>query len=516
MTPPSVLLSADLSSVMLITDSSSETWSAPSLPESPDALVLRSRIDEASKWASSQPAVKRRIGTVVLDISDATCRWVQSPSAAAPVVAATLRTQTEEWSSRLPLGGVEPIIDELPNERSFEFVRSRVESRSAGKRPDALAKDPTNTGSTESGARMAVLIMPDALVRLWLDRMDRSGVNIDSVLSLWHALALSWGDEKASGVRAVVMVEGEGRIVWAWADGARLIVGGSLQLERPETDEASPPHKHRAEAAAQRISLDWVTWSAQLGVAPDEVLVIAEARDPLAEQLVGSLSDRWDGIPARQIRSDHPLRETVARAAASIRSVARADRGPRLWMSRLSTRPTRATRRRFLAGSLALVLLAVAVVGLGYRLAREGASRYEQGSEIRNETFAKVRDAVPGFVETQNISIQLRQRIAELESAPTFVDPPPPRPIYEDMQLFLDILQDEFPNAEIRRIKYSQGGTNANEIEIELESPSERTALVARLPSLPTRTAWELRRNSRSTSTTIADLVGTWREAESP
>lgn len=518
MTPPAVLLSADLSSVMLITDSSSETWSAPSLPESPDALVLRSRIDEASKWASSQPAVKRKIGAVVLDISDATCRWVQSPSAAAPVVAATLRTQTEEWSSRLPLGGVEPIIDELPRERSFEFIRSRLESRSARKPGDTRAAEPTNTGATEAGARMAVLIMPDALVRLWLDRMDRSGVNIDSVLSLWHALALSWGDEQASGVRAVVMVEGEGRVVWAWADGTRLIVGGSLQLERPETGDASPPHHHRAEAAAQRISLDWVTWSAQLGVAPDEVLVIAEASDPLAEQLVGSLSDRWDGIPSRQTRSDHPLRETVARAAAAIRSVPRTERGPRRWMSRLSTRPTRATRRRYLAGSLALGLLAVAIVGLGYRLSEESTDRRSQAAEIRSETLANIEQSVPDFNPTQNIAIQLRERITELENAPQFVDPPAPKPIYEEMLTFLEFLETEYPDAEIRNLRLSQGGTVPNEFEVDMPSVSDRVELIADLPNLNTRIRWEPRttRTNRPSTSTLLSLIGTWVEEAAP
>ena len=123
---------------------------------------------------------------------------------------------------------------------------------------------------------------------------------------------------------------------------------------------------------------------------------------------------------------------------------------------------------------------------------------------------------MPGFIETQSVAIQLRQRIAELENAPTFVDPPAPRPIYEDMQLLLDILKDEFSNAEIRRIKFSQGGTNPNEIEIDLKDQSLRTNLLARLPSLPTQVQWEPRQRSRSTSTTIADLVGTWREDEAP
>ena len=139
----------------------------------------------------------------------------------------------------------------------------------------------------------------------------------------------------------------------AGADEARALVGGvrvdaAGQMHRVVGHEADGAAVDAPECADEVLRIP--------GLDLDEVLVIAEARDPLAEQLVGSLSDRWDGIPARQIRSDHPLRETVARAAASIRSVARADRGPRLWMSRLSTRPTRATRRRFLAGSLALVL----------------------------------------------------------------------------------------------------------------------------------------------------------------
>lgn len=519
MSHPAVLLSADLSSVMLVTDSSSEQWSAPSLPESPDAHVLRERISEASRWVAQQPSVRRRINAAVLDISDATCRWVQSPSAAAPVVAATLRSQTEEWSARLPLGGLEPIIDELPTTRSFEFIRSRLESRAAKERFIDKPIDATNTSATESGARMAVLIMPDALVRLWLDRMDRSGIAVDSVLSLWHALALAWGDSEETGTRAILLVDGEGRIAWAWATGTRLIVGGSLQLERPDTGEATPPHRHRAESAAQRISLDWVTWSAQLGVAPDDLLVIAAAGDPLAEDLLAALSQRWDGLPARQTRSDHPLRETVARAGAAIRSTPRSERGPRRCLSRLSSRPTRATRRRYLAMSFSLVLIAASIVALGYRLSEEGQERRSQAAEVRSETLELVSEAVPGFNQNQSIQIQLRERISQLESTPAFNDPPSPRPIYESMLSFLDFIEAEYPKAEIRRIKFSQGGTTPNEVEINMPSLSDRTALIARLSSLDSPVAWELRGNRRpnpSSVTTVLDLIGNWKAEATP
>lgn len=519
MSHPSVLLSADLSSVMLVTDSSSERWSAPSLPESPDAHVLRDRITEASRWVAQQPSVKRRINAAVLDITDATCRWVQSPSAAAPVVAATLRTQTEEWSSRLPLGGIEPIIDELPTARSFEFIRSRLESRAAKDRATGTPADATNTSATETGARMAVLIMPDALVRLWLDRMDRSGVAVDSVLSLWHALALAWGESEDRGTRAILLVDGEGRIAWAWATGTRLIVGGSLQLERPDTGDESHSHRHRSESAAQRISLDWVTWSAQLGVAPDELLVVAAARDPLAEDLLSALSKRWEGLPARQTRSDHPLRETVARAGAAIRTTPRAERGPRRCLSRLSNRPTRATRRRYLAMSCSLALVAAAVVALGYRLNEEGKDRRARAAEVRSETLTMVSEAVPGFNQNQSIQIQLRERISQLENTPTFNDPPSPRPIYENMLSFLEFLQENYPDAKIRRIKLSQGGNPPNEIEIDMPSLSARTDLIADLSTLDSQIAWEpraTRRNSPTGVTTVLDLVGNWKPEATP
>jgi hypothetical protein len=519
MNHPAILLSADLASVLLVTDSTSELWSAPSLPESPDASELRARIDETSRWVAGQPSVRRRLSVAVLDITDATCRWVHSPSAAAPVVAATLRSQTEEWSAKLPLGGIEPIIDDLPTTRSFEFIRSRLESRSALDRSADRATDPTNTSATDAGARMAVLTMPDALVRLWLDRMDRSGIAVDSVISLWHALALAWGDDAQSQTQAVLLVDGSGRIAWAWATGASLIVGGSLQLERPDTSEADPPHRHRAEAAAQRISLDWVSWSAQLGIAPDQIHLVAAADDPLAKDLLDSLSTRWEGIPAKQTRSDHPLRETVARAGAAIRSTPRAERGPRRCLSRLSSRPTRATRRRYLAMTCSLVLLAGAIVSLGYRLMQEGRDRYSRAAEIRSETLAMVSRAVPDFNPNQNISIQLRQRVTELQEAPTFNDPPAPRPIYESMFSMLDFIEAEYPEAKIRKIKFSQGGTPANELEIDMPSLSDRTRLLADLSLLGPAVDWQPRTRrggNPATVTTVLDLIGTWRQEATP
>lgn len=519
MNHPAVLLSSDLASVMLVTDSSSEVWSAPSLPESPDAHELRARIDEASRWIAGQPSVRKRLSAAVLDITDATCRWVHSPSAAAPVVAATLRGQTEEWSAKLPLGGIEPIIDDLPTTRSFEFIRSRLESRSAKDRSANRAVDPTNTSATDAGARMAVLIMPDALVRLWLDRMDRSGIAVDSVISLWHALALAWGDDTGSQTRAILLVDGAGRVAWAWANGTSLIVGGSLHLERPETSEADPPHRHRAESAAQRISLDWVSWSAQLGIAPDQIHLVAAADDPLAKDLLDSLATRWDGIPAEQTRSDHPLRETVARAGAVIRSIPRAERSPRRCLSRLSSRPTRATRRRYLAMSCSLLLLAGAIVSLGYRLMEEGRDRYSRAGEIRSETLERVSQAVPGFNPNQNIIIQLRQRITELEAAPTFNDPPSPRPIYESMLSLLEFIEAEYSEAKIRKIKFSQGGITPNELEIDMPSLSERTDLLARLSSLETAVEWQPRARrggNPAAVTTVLDLIGTWKADATP
>lgn len=514
MSHPCVLLSADLSSVMLITDSSSDAWAAPSLPESPDAMVLRSRINEAASWTAKQPAVRRRLNAAVLDITDATCRWVQSPSAAAPVVAATLRNQTEEWSNHLPLGGIEPIIDQLPKDRSFEFIRSRFESRKAGEKRSG-STEPTNTAATETGARMAVLIMPDALVRLWLDRMDRSGVSVDAVLSLWHALALSWGQTEASGtVRAIVMVESESRVVWAWASGTRLIVGGSMHLERPDHSDAASSHAHRAEAAAQRISLDWVSWSAQLGVAPDEIMMVAQASDGLAEQLLSSLGKRWDGVITRQTRSDHPLRETVARAGAAIRSIPASERSPRTWMSRLSSRPTRATRRRYLATGMAMVLIAVGIAGLGHRLGAVGQERHDAGTDIRLQNVEKATQAVPSVnPETGQLPWQLTRYLSELQQAEPFRDPPPPRPIYEDMQALLEYLRTEYPESKIRYLKFSQSSTsNANILELELPDAETRTNILVALRDGPFRTRWSNASPANSTSL-ILRLEGQWKES---
>ncbi|MFG0294125.1 MAG: hypothetical protein ACF8MJ_13370 [Phycisphaerales bacterium JB050] len=513
MSHPCVLLSADLSSVMLITDSSSEVWSAPSLPESPDAMVLRSRINEADTWTAKQPAVRRKLNAAVLDITDTTCRWVQSPSAAAPVVAATLRNQTEEWANSLPLGGIEPIIDELPKERSFEFIRSRLETRKSGDRTDQTF-EPTNTAATETGARMAVLIMPDALVRLWLDRMDRSGVGVDAVLSLWHALALSWGQSGDSNtVRAIVMVESESRVVWAWASGTRLIVGGSLHLERPDNSGAAPSHAHRAEAAAQRISLDWVSWSAQLGVAPDEIMMVAEASDGLAEQLLSSLGKRWEGITTRQTRSDHPLRETVARAGAAIRSIPVAERGPRTWMSRLSTRPSRATRRRYLATGLAMILIAAGIVGLGHRLGVEGDRRHEIGTTIRQQNVEMALNAVPSLDPKKGqIPWQLTLYRNELQDVEPFRNPPAPRPIYEDMLALLEFLRTEYPESKIRFLKFSQSSTNnANSLEIEFPDFETRTNAISDLENGPFRTKWA-RTGNLNMSSPLLKLEGQWQE----
>ncbi|MCA9292975.1 MAG: hypothetical protein KDA20_04090, partial [Phycisphaerales bacterium] len=224
----SALIPTDLSRIDLLRNGSpGEHWIASPSGEAPDADALRRRVNESSLWCARQCGNRKL--TAILDVDEAACRWVHAPSTAAPVVAAALKNQGEEWATVAPLGGVEPVT----------------------------------SGSADTRDAVVAITMPDAMARLWLDGLDRLGTRVTNVATLWHAAVSAWNNAPAGTLQAIILVDHTKRLVWAWCDGGELVTGGQLRLSTPAKPAEAGPSAARdlAPGAVARLALDWTAWS---------------------------------------------------------------------------------------------------------------------------------------------------------------------------------------------------------------------------------------------------------------
>lgn len=465
-----VLIPTDVSTLTLHTEAGvADQWRAPGLVQADDSESgraseidlpgLRRRVDEAAQWAAAHPSVRRRLGFAVIDVAEAECRWVQAPSAAPPVLASTLRSNAEEWSGVAPVGGIQPLVDEQPSRGLLDRLRG---------------------GGGEDGPTrgMAVITMPDALVRLWLDALDRRGVPTPRVLSVWHAMALTLGEDDDE-LRGFVAAQGDDRLVWTWARGRDLLAGGSVSLGPPSpaaADGDDPSRAHdRARSAAQRLSLDWVAWSAQLGVTPGSIAILA---GPPGEAITREVSTRWTTAAVRH----EPVDNGVDRVLGQLLTMpaGRLDAAsPRRCMARLSSRPGRAQRRRLRLAAVALVALGAAAIGLGVRLSDAAEGTSAEAAAIQDATRTRVAERYDEFGPLSNPVRFLSDELAGIRERAAFAAPPEPKPIFPAIEQTLRIV-GQYEDARLATIRLKQ--TESGQVlVIDDIDPREQSQLIPEL-----------------------------------
>ncbi|MDX2115086.1 MAG: hypothetical protein SFZ24_05620 [Planctomycetota bacterium] len=454
------LVSPDLSRVVLADESSSEQWAAHALsPDADPVIALRERAAAAAEWVAAKS--RRRLAAAVIDVDQAMCVWLKAPGTQEPVLAAALRASAQDWGDRFSAGSVQRLAkpEKLPAAPPFASLR--------GKKP---AQAPEARGA-------AVLGMPVSLVRIWLDELDARGVRADAVLSLWHALALAWaapGDAPAAPPLSAEIARRDDRLLWVWRRGPALVAGGSVFTGRtaePAAAAEPPDTAQRTDSLERRLSLDWLSWAAQLGASPARIRLLGAE----AAALRPGLAQRWPQAELAVEPAHDVVTQTLARLAAAPAAIDRDD--PTLSLTSLSSRPTRAVRAQYRWAAAALVLLAGAIASVGHRFGRAAGALDGAEAEIRQqavEIVANLDD--PKLTQTRNMVKALESRLVELQRREPPKLPPAPKPIFQELRRLTEAVS-RFEGATITQISFD---SRANSV-VQLSVPDRRTGEEIRL-----------------------------------
>jgi hypothetical protein len=414
------------------------------------------------------------------------------------VLTAALRQQQAEWGDPGYIGLVEPVTDQRgvqagPGVPFAGLFKKKAEPGAA----EALgeAADPSGgPGAVLAAAPIrgsVAIALPDALPRLVLDGLDKQGVKVNAAISLWHALALLSAHSHGRGSadegepQAILAIEPDRRVVWAWAVRGRLLAGGSVPLEHhaaPGTGEAGGAHPIH-ERTARRLMLDWLSWSAQLGFVPSTIRLIGPARDPLSETLAAAFlaSD-----PTTTIVSENEangVRATLHKLTTLGRPPAATD--ARQALARLSARPNRATRQRYFTTAAALLLIATAIAGLGYRFGQQARAWSGSVTLVNAETLQTAGALVPAArtpgsgMTASAAEAELNTQLAELRARPAPRALREPNDVIAAVNRALTILNRYQDSITIESLRISDPtetiGSRTNTIVINV--PDLRTAL---------------------------------------
>lgn len=541
------------------------TWTAPSLPissspapaaDNPDAAPLAGAGDApavtqtraAARWVADtlNTLGTRRLACVCVDPDGAVCTWLSAPSPDAKMIEATLmQPDTENDPTGAGGGGGAARLLALSAGASSGFSPgdASVQALATLERPSGgvIPGKGKSSGVEGERKRFAVLAVPDAPVRVFLDELDVRGVEVDEVVSLWHALATAWdpsspGSDEAidspagervvanvSPAAAVVAVDpagGGGRLVWSWSQGGQLVAAGAMRLRsitlaRPETEDAGeaeggatrikpmepvPTSIEFTQADAGRLALDWLSWSAQLGHCPQRVACIGPAAatangdgphvDP---GLIGrSIGEVWPGATVGVAVHDDPMGATLQRLLT--RDIAQANRraaelevatgsdDPRAALVGLSARPGRIDRRMTTWMAIGVAAIAVVVGAVGFQLHRavgKAQSSEETAISARKEAIDSLKESMPQLVASSNFKLDLEAEATRLETQNSSIKPP--RPLLEEFESLMLVI------AEHKDVKVESFMLNQNIGTVKLRVPDGETgpAILEKIRKLP-------------------------------
>ena len=411
MSVPVVWVAPDLSVIRVLGPSGGASWRAPEFKAQGDEMVpgvgdWKKRAQDGAAWLAQQRGVKRRLGALIVDPADSVCLWVRSSSLAPPVLRASVGRLTEEWGDEASLWAVEPVYD-----------------------------TPRDAESGSDHALSAVC-HHDALVRLLLDALDRRGIVPGSVLSGWHAM-VPHADDKA-GVCCVIVHEPEKqRLLWSWTDASGLLAGGSAGVGDLDSEEA----EHTANAAMQRMAMDWMTWSSQLGTSPERGVILGPGAEALGFAWSRAFPDRAMGV----MKHDDPIGHTLERVSKWVdenRPGAIAGT-TRVCLGRISHRPTRKTRKRYQIAAVAALLSGVAIGSVAVWMRGNTEDWRSRAESMRADSRSLIEATWPGGIEGRPTDLIAEARSLynqDLEDGSDVKLPPQPAPIFEEAKRVVEML----------------------------------------------------------------------------
>lgn len=436
---------ARIGGLRLLSERSAESWTSGGAN---DAASAEHTALEGAAWLRERLAETRtpkRLDTLCLDVDGAVCSWIKGRDADAELIRSAVEgsevpasTDEEDGLDPVQTPGVADRLPRLPLEVSYGLL-----------------------GETSTDARAAVLAAPDAPARLLLDEIDRLGVRVDRVITLWHAMAEAW-DPGAKAAQAdspaivstdhppaaVVLIEhppahaaghATGRLVWAWSRAGTLLACGSIRIraarahaDTPEPGQTARPAAREALAEVHphdiaRLASDWLGWSAQIGVCPGRVVVVGHPADTgMTHAEIGTaLTRAWPGALTDLHACDDAVAETLRRTLDT-RHIGT--------FAPLTARPTRAHRGAYRWGAAALLVAAACVGVMGVLLfARAGTTR-DLSQGLRAERTELLRAVDPALVLDPLPVRALETQISAIERRTGAVRGEAPRPILNELE----------------------------------------------------------------------------------
>jgi hypothetical protein len=411
--------------------------------------------ESAGRWLATQLTSKkaRTLAMLCLDADGGMCSWIASPSRQSDVVASLAR-QGPSADGPAPAGET-PVLFFAESAGSAQLQGLSVDPSIDASQRKAKAAGPGNY-------RVAVMALGDVSARLVADELDRSGVGLDSAASIWHLMAMAWDSAPAtspasdlvaaedSPTSAVILIEPEGRLVWCWCRGGKLLTGGSMRLAiaRPSTTDAEgnavagTPFVSMDESDVSRLCAEWLGWAAQLGAAPIRTVCVVPTEAAVVESPDGPvalgerLGKRWPGTSIDVAVHDDPVGATIRRALALEQDYVQHASDPQLSLVSLSHRPGASLRRLFRWSALAIGVAAVALAAAAFRI--DSRARATRG--MSDQTQDRVRALVeqvhkPALISPGGPVLALRSELASLQKqvAPAEATDPV-QPILEEFE----------------------------------------------------------------------------------
>lgn len=472
-----VHVTPDLGVLRLEGPGGSGIWRAPAMSDGdgpPGAAEWRQRAQDAAAWLGQQRAARRRLGAVIVDPSESLCLWVRSSSLAPPVLGAAVRRLTEEWGDSAGMWSVEP-VHELPRDAEV----------------------------SGGGHALSVICHHDAVVRLFLDALDRRAVVPQAVMSGWHALAQH--ATKDAGLSCVIAHEladehaqSPGRLLWAWSENGTLLAGGSAAVGDLD-GEMGAAH---ATSALQRLAMDWMSWSSQLGTAPERVLLLGPGAKALESAHAASFPDR----PVRVVTESEALSSTLGVVADRADDAGGWKSASHTSLTRVSHRPTRATRKQYQFVAIAALLVGVAIGSIAFRMGKTTSEWRVRANDVRAQTMDTINTTWDGGIEGRPTSLsRVARQLYEAELAREGIKlPRPPYKIYYEMNrvmtLLVDVLEqerpEEVPQGEVWQMRVTRLAASETGLSLGMMVPAREvgTTIRERLNGDGAAARWEQRR----------------------
>jgi len=434
----------------LLSGHSDDSWE--SNPAGDPTLVLSS-IDDAALWIKDRLDGKssRDLGALVLDPDGAVCTWVK-PEDADPTM----------LDAAISEGTIEHDPDEL------EPVAVNAVSERIPRLPRELDFEPLNAEQTSTGARTAVIAVPDVPGRLLKDALDGQGIRPARFTTIWHALCAAWDPGLSSSASAQRIVSSDApiagivaidpidaRLIWTWSREGVLLCAGSMRLRRVHHEEHDGVLVRHGDIA--RLCADWLGWSSQLGLSPSRVVMLGDpvtlpraedtppseiALDPA--QMGAMLTQRWPEATLDRMGEPDPIGATLQRIAQREQCSALGS------IAGLEARPTRAHRSMFRWAGLALSAAAIVIFLLGFQFLSRANAIKAESRQIKNDRSAMLQAFDPAMIMSQIPLMDLQGMRNQIANAQSPIAVPEAKPILKALETVSFVIGA--PGIEIEKI----------------------------------------------------------------